>query len=79
MKSAVVGRLWLQTIVKLKLIAPVLDILFPIICDFSSDDEEDTEAADVDAQSPSSCALQVTSCLCFALFVNFQIQFVGNF
>jgi len=49
----------LQTVVKLNLIVPVLDVLFPIICDLSADDEEDTEAADVDAQSPSSCALQV--------------------
>ena len=48
-----------QTVVKLNLITPVLDVLFPIICDFSFDDEEDTEAAGGDAQSPSSCALQV--------------------
>jgi len=56
-------------VVKLNLISPVLDVLFPIICDISSsDDEEDTaEAADDDdAQSPSSCALQVTDyCLSF--------------
>jgi len=56
-------------IVKLGLISPVLDTLFPIICDLSCDDEEDSESAaaaaaddddDDDALNPSSSALQVT-------------------
>jgi len=45
--------------VKLNLIAPILDVLFPVICDLSADEEEDTDAVDVDAQKPSSLALQV--------------------
>jgi len=52
----------LQTVVKLKLIVPILDILYPIICDLSSDDE-DTELDDADVQNPSSSALQVARCL----------------
>jgi len=52
----------LQTVVKLKLIAPILDILFPVICDLSSDDEA-AELDDADIQNPSSSALQVARCL----------------
>jgi len=50
-------------VVKLNLIAPILDILFPVICDLSCDDDEDAEVDDADAQNPSSCALQVAACI----------------
>ena len=43
--------------VKLGLIAVILDTLFPVICDLSCDNEEDAEADD--ALNPSSTALQV--------------------
>lgn len=66
--------------VKLNLIAAILDVLFPIICDLSCDDDEDSEADDDDADNPSSCALQVTqySCLC-CVNVFFLVQFFLQF
>ena len=69
-----VSLIGLQTIVKLKLIAPILDILFPIVCDLSSDEEEDADVADADAQNPSSCALQVT----YRLFALTKLAFMLN-
>ena len=54
---------------RLNLMAPVLDVVFPIICDFSSDNEEDSEAAaddDDDTQSPSSTALQVDTVVLYS-------------
>jgi len=66
----------LQTIVKLNLIAPVLDVLFPIICDLSCEDEEDTEAVDVDAQTPSSCAVQVAVQFYWFSVLSVQCEFL---
>ena len=73
------SRYAVQTIVKLNLISPMLVILFPIICDLSSDDEEDSEAAGDGEQSPSSCALQVTVSLCLPSETHSHIQFNGHF
>lgn len=48
----------LQAIIKLKLVSPILHVLFPIICE-ATDDEEDEDFEEAEAQTAPSFAAQV--------------------
>ena len=47
----------LQSIIKLKLMTPILDVLIPILC--NAPEEDDDDDMDEEASSPSAYAAQV--------------------
>lgn len=51
--------LFLQTIVKLQLVEPILQVLMPVMCEEADEDEEEMQFEGTEASTASSFAGQV--------------------